>query len=73
GAQHQLLHHGSNSNIAANAVNDALLIVQRQEREAQLLANMTGWDIADIRTKIPFAGGIRPADENRPWWKRLWN
>lgn len=46
---------------------------ERQEREAQLLANMTGWDIADIRKKIPFAGGIQPAGDNEPWWKRIWN
>jgi len=46
---------------------------ERQEREAALLANMTGWDIADIRKKIPFAGGIRPKPEKEPWWKRIWD
>jgi len=46
---------------------------ERQEREAQLLANMTGWDIADIRKKIPFAGGIRPETRKEPWWKRIWD
>ena len=46
---------------------------ERQEREAQLLASMTGWDIGEIRRKIPFAGGIKPATENEPWWKRIWN
>jgi len=46
---------------------------ERQEREAQLLANMTGWDIGDIRGKISFAGGIRPEPETEPWWKRIWN
>jgi len=46
---------------------------ERQEREAQLLASMTGWDIGDIRKKIPFAGGIQPANENEPWWTRIWN
>jgi len=46
---------------------------ERQEREAQQLANLTGWDIGDIRTKIPFAGGVTPEPENEPWWKRLWN
>ncbi|MDH5456666.1 MAG: DUF2330 domain-containing protein [Gammaproteobacteria bacterium] len=46
---------------------------ERQEREAQLLANLTGWDIGDIREKIPFAGGIRPETGKEPWWKRLWN
>jgi len=43
----------------------------RQEREAQQLANLTGWDIADIRKKIPFPDGTTPAKE--PWWKRIWS
>ncbi len=46
---------------------------ERQEREATLLANMTGWDIADIRRKIPFAGGVQPEPEKEPWWKRIWD
>ena len=46
---------------------------ERQEREAQQLANLTGWDIGDIRARIPFAGGISPEPEKEPWWKRLWN
>jgi hypothetical protein len=45
---------------------------QRQEREAQQLANLTGWDIEAIRAKIPFAGGKLPEPEKEPWWKRLW-
>ena len=44
----------------------------RQEREAQLLANLTDWDINDIRSKIPFLGGVKPEPEPAPWWKRLW-
>jgi hypothetical protein len=44
----------------------------RQELEAQQLANLTGWDIADIRGKIEFAGSARPELEREPWWKRLW-
>jgi hypothetical protein len=44
---------------------------ERQEREAQQLANLTGWDIADIRDRITFAHGDTP--ETEPWWKRLWN
>jgi hypothetical protein len=46
---------------------------ERQEREAQQLANLTGWDIADIRRKIPFAGGEIPEPDKEPWWKRIWN
>jgi len=46
---------------------------ERQEREAQQLANLTGWDIDDIRARIPFAGGMPSAPADEPWWKRLWN
>ena len=44
---------------------------ERQEREAQQLANLTGWDIEDIRKKIPFPEGTNPGKD--PWWKRLWS
>ena len=44
----------------------------RQEREAQLLANLTDWDINDIRAKIDYLDGVRPEPEPAPWWKRLW-
>jgi hypothetical protein len=43
---------------------------ERQDREAQQLASLTGWDIDEIRGKISFAGGEPPVEE--PWWKRLW-
>ena len=45
---------------------------ERQEREAQRLANLTGWDIESIRNKIPFAGSDRPEPNKEPWWKRIW-
>ncbi|MDH3746686.1 MAG: DUF2330 domain-containing protein [Gammaproteobacteria bacterium] len=45
---------------------------KRQEREAQQLANLTGWDIDDIRTKIPLIANNTP-EQNVPWWKQLWN
>ena len=44
---------------------------ERQEREAQQLANLTGWDIEDIRKKIPFPEGTAPDKE--PWWKKIWS
>ncbi|NJM84834.1 MAG: DUF2330 domain-containing protein [Leptolyngbyaceae cyanobacterium SL_1_1] len=40
---------------------------ERFEQEAQTLANLTGWDISDIRTKLP-ATVANPI----PWWRRLW-
>jgi len=43
----------------------------RQDREAQTLAGLTGWDIDDIRAKIDFIEGAGTVPE--PWWKRIWN
>ena len=43
----------------------------RQEREAETLANLTGWNLADIRKKIDFLGE-GPEPDDLPWWKRLW-
>jgi len=45
---------------------------ERQEREAQMLANLTGWNIDDIRAKIPFLDGVAPEPVPPPWWKRIW-
>ena len=43
---------------------------ERQEREAQMLANLTGWNIDDIRSKVPWIDGREP--DPAPWWKRIW-
>ncbi len=45
---------------------------ERQEREAQQLANLTGWDIDDIRRKIPFEENST-SSPREPWWKRIWS
>jgi hypothetical protein len=45
---------------------------KRQDREAETLASLTGWDIDDIRKKINYVGGAAP-EPDEPWWKRLWN
>ena len=51
---------------------DEAELAKRREREAQQLANLTGWDIDDIRAKIP-AVAYNPPETPDPWWKRLWN
>ncbi|WP_346292792.1 DUF2330 domain-containing protein [Sphaerothrix gracilis] len=42
---------------------------ERFEQEAQTLARLTGWDISEIRAKLPEATAIAP----EPWWRRLWD
>ncbi len=46
----------------------------RQEREAQTLASMTGWDVGEIRRKAGLLDA-KPAQvtaEEKPWWRRIW-
>jgi hypothetical protein len=47
-------------------------VLERQEREAQMLANLTGWSIDEIRSKSPYIDGMQPETKEVPWWKRLW-
>jgi hypothetical protein len=46
---------------------------KRQEREAQQLASLTGWDIDDIRARIDFPDTPQPQEKPTPWWARLWD
>jgi len=40
----------------------------RYQQEAQTLANLTGWDINEIRRKQPTV----TAPQSTPWWRNLW-
>jgi hypothetical protein len=45
---------------------------ERQENEARTLAGLTGWNLDEIRAKIPFFGQPDDDVENVSWWKKLW-
>ncbi len=48
---------------------------ERFEKEAKYLANITGWDINDIRSKMQKNGqsfDMKAKKDPRPWWERLW-
>jgi Na+-translocating ferredoxin:NAD+ oxidoreductase RnfD subunit len=47
-------------------------LVQRHEREAQTLANLTGWPIADIRKRMGTNTPAPPAGDDSAWWRRIW-
>jgi len=47
-------------------------VKKRQDREAQTLVDLTGWDIDDIRNKIDYIDGAIPEADKEPWWKRIW-
>ena len=45
-------------------------LARRQEDEVRALSSLTGWPIAEIRTKAPAVGDPSPA---KSWWQRLWD
>jgi hypothetical protein len=47
-------------------------LVTRHEREAQTLANLTGWSIADIRKRMGSTTPAPPAGDDSAWWRRIW-
>jgi len=54
---------------------------ERLDREAQTLATLTGWEIDEIRSKLPMLGGTSQetqplpagADAEKSWWRRIWD
>jgi len=45
-------------------------VSERRAKEAEVLANLTGWSIEDIRKKM---GPDAPPPKNDPaWWKKIW-
>jgi len=45
----------------------------RFEKEARSLANITGWDINDIRAQMKNNGQSFDKPKTEKWWKTLWN
>jgi hypothetical protein len=67
-----VIRHPWKGNSSCDASAYKAAVKERQEREAQTLANLTGWDINDIRGKIDYVDGVVPESVDVPWWKRLW-
>jgi hypothetical protein len=44
---------------------------QRQEREAQSLASLTGWSLDVIRRRMGL-GDAQAQAQPAPWWRSLW-
>jgi hypothetical protein len=45
-------------------------VAERQEKEAQTLASLTGWPLSDIHRKMDLVKVPETRDD--PWWQRLW-
>lgn len=66
-----VLRHGwTGEDSCAAAVAYRRTLRERQEGEAVRLASLTGWNVADVRTRIGLGAErlVPPA----PWWQRLW-
>jgi hypothetical protein len=47
-------------------------VPERQEKEAQTLAQLTGWEISKIRERMKLpAPGVKSGD-GKKWWEKLW-
>ena len=44
----------------------------RQEREAGHLASLTGWNVADIRSRMKLGEEAAQPRRQQAWWERLW-
>ncbi|ERN41434.1 hypothetical protein KR51_00020060 [Rubidibacter lacunae KORDI 51-2] len=44
----------------------------RQEREMQTLAQLTGWDPTEIRQQTDLID-VTAGGDSQPWWRRIWN
>ncbi|MFM2397922.1 MAG: hypothetical protein RL341_79 [Pseudomonadota bacterium] len=47
-------------------------VARRQEREAQQLASLTGWSLAEIRRKMDIKQPARDGEGGNEWWRNLW-
>ena len=45
---------------------------RRYEQEASNLASLTGWDMAKIRGRMNLKASGPPAEDDEPWWKKIW-
>ncbi|MGA1474111.1 MAG: hypothetical protein ACO4AI_02870, partial [Prochlorothrix sp.] len=48
-------------------------LVRRHTQEAQTLANLTGWDLGEIREKQPTIDINVTDPEPTPWWRNFWH
>jgi hypothetical protein len=64
-----VIRHPFRDKITCDAGEDYLESVRdRQEKEAQNLASLTGWQVEEIRDRIKFVDA-----KSVPWWRNIWN
>ncbi len=45
----------------------------RWDREARNLAELTGWNLDEVRRRMNLNAGAAGSPAEEPWWKRLWD
>jgi hypothetical protein len=71
-ARYVLRHPWKGEDAACRATDDyRRQVIQRQENEARRLAELTGWDLTDIRARMNLPIGA--AADGEKWWQKLWN
>lgn len=70
-ARYVLRHPWTGSDSCSAAQSYRQQVVQRQEREAQTLATLTGWNINEIRKKMGMSASATQ-DQPEKWWQGLW-
>jgi hypothetical protein len=71
-ARYVLRHPWTGAASCAAAEQYRQQLQQRQERESQTLASLTGWNIQDIRKKVGLTVESAPSGTPVKWWERLW-
>ena len=66
-----LQHHWTGPETCEAARQYRSTLPARFDREAQTLASLTGWQVDEVRRKMPKVAAAGPGDV-RPWWERLW-
>jgi hypothetical protein len=66
-----VLHHPAKSGECEAATAYRKQLRQRQEREAENVAELTGWDIEDMRRKMHLDTASATPGEKK-WWEKIW-
>jgi len=66
-----VLHHPATTGQCDAAIAYRRELHQRQEKEAQNVAELTGWNVGDMRRKMHLdTASVTPAEKK--WWEKIW-
>ena len=65
-----VIHHAAKAGECAAAAAYRRQVRERQEHEAENVAELTGWDAAETRQKMHLVSTNEPAEKK--WWEKIW-